>query len=188
MRSQLPTLPSGRRLGRRVSGSRRCWGGSAPRSLATAGLDVWASAWRTIQAREIWKAHGKWVDETDPSFGPGIRERFAWARTVSADDEREARAMQAQAREEIEAAFAVGGAVIVPAVPSPAPLLDATAEELEHYRTRAMMLTCSAGLAALPQITVPAGEVDGCPVGLGIIGPAGSDLSLLELACRLSTI
>ena len=161
-------------------------GGSKPGSLSTPGLERWASAWRTIQAREIWKAHGKWVEDTNPSFGPGIRERFEWARTVSTAEEREARAVQEQARAELDAAFAEGSVIIVPAAPSAAPLLDATADELERYRTRAMMLTCSAGLAELPQITVPAGEVEGCAVGLGIIGPAGSDLSLLELACRLS--
>ena len=47
-----------------------------------------------------------------------------------------------------------------------------------------MMLTCIAGLCGLPQITIPAGVVDGCPVGLGLIGPAGSDRALLELAVR----
>jgi amidase len=38
-----------------------------------------------------------------------------------------------------------------------------------------------AGIAGLPQITVPAGEVDGCPIGLWLVGPSHSDERLLEL-------
>lgn len=159
-------------------------GGALETALSSTGLADWASAWRTIQAREVWKVHGAWVDEHDPAFGPGIRERFEWARTVDADEERGARAVQASAQARLREVFGDVGLVLVPAVPSVAPRLDATAEELEEYRTRAMMLTCAAGLCELPQITVPAGEAEGCPVGLGVIGPHGSDLELLALACR----
>lgn len=31
-------------------------------------------------------------------------------------------------------------------------------------------------------MSLPIGEVDGCPLGLGIIGPRGSDEDLLQLA------
>ena len=159
-------------------------GGEVERTVSGAGLDAWATAWRTIQAREVWKAHGAWVDAHDPPFGPGIRERFEWARTITADDEREARAVQDAARSDVASALDAGAVIVTPAVPRVAPRLDETADELERYRTRAMMLTCSAGLAECPQITIPAGEIDGCPVGLGVIGPKGSDLWLLELAQR----
>ncbi|MGI9658731.1 MAG: amidase [Gaiellaceae bacterium] len=158
--------------------------GSMELDLSSRGLAEWASAWRTIQAREIWRAHGTWVDENDPPFGPGIRERFDWARTVSAEDEERARAVQSEARDELEAALAKGAVILAPSVPSVAPRRDETADALEVYRTRAMALTCSAGLAGLPQISIPAGDVGECPVGLGVIGPAGSDLWLLELARR----
>jgi amidase len=48
-----------------------------------------------------------------------------------------------------------------------------------------MALTCSAGLAGLPQVTLPVGAVDGCPVGLSFIGWTNGDESLLDLAVAL---
>lgn len=162
-------------------------GGATSSRLSSAGLDEWASAWRTIQARDVWRAHGAWVTEHDPSFGPGIRERFEWARTLSDWEEQEARAVQDAARRELAAVLSRGRFVLLPAAAAPAPKLDASAEELERYRTATMKLTCSAGLGGMPQITLPAGELDGCPVGLGVLGPAGSDLELLALARRYET-
>ena len=35
------------------------------------------------------------------------------------------------------------------------------------------------------QITIPCVSVSGCPVGLGIIGPQGSDKALLEAAVKI---
>jgi amidase len=159
-------------------------GGSTSRTLSQAGLDSWASAWRTVQAREVWQVHGVWVSESEPSFGPGIRERFEWARTVTAEEEATARVAGDAARRELLGVLGGDGVALLPAVPVPALRLDATEEEREVYRTATLMLTCSAGLAGLPQVTLPAGEVEGCPVGIGVMGPAGSDLALLELAKR----
>jgi len=39
-----------------------------------------------------------------------------------------------------------------------------------------------------PQVNLPVAEVDGAPVGLGLIGARGSDEALLELACKLAGI
>jgi amidase len=49
-----------------------------------------------------------------------------------------------------------------------------------------LSLTSIAGLARLPQVSIPAGRVNGCPVGLSLIGPPGSDRALLDLAVQLS--
>jgi Asp-tRNA(Asn)/Glu-tRNA(Gln) amidotransferase A subunit family amidase len=42
-----------------------------------------------------------------------------------------------------------------------------------------------AGVAGLPQITLPAAAVDGCPVGLSLVGGEGADEHLLQLAVAL---
>jgi amidase len=47
-------------------------------------------------------------------------------------------------------------------------------------------MTCIASMARLPQVNIPAGRVNGCPVGLSLIGPQGSDRALLSLAAQLS--
>jgi len=46
----------------------------------------------------------------------------------------------------------------------------------------ALELLCAAGLASLPQISIPAGTVEGAPVGLSLIAGPGQDGLLLALA------
>ena len=57
---------------------------------------------------------------------------------------------------------------------------------LDAVRGRNLQLTCIAGLAGLPQVSVPAGRIDGGPVGFGLIGPRGSDRALLDLAVAVA--
>ncbi|MEX2409603.1 MAG: hypothetical protein WD489_10895, partial [Rhodovibrionaceae bacterium] len=63
-----------------------------------------------------------------------------------------------------------------------------TAEDLRDHRSRVLSLTCLAGLTGLPQVTLPLASVSGCPLGLSLIGPPGSDLGLLKLAVRFSRL
>lgn len=80
------------------------------------------------------------------------------------------------------------GILSLPTAPGPAPLLLSDAATLEDWRKRMISLTCIAGLAGLPQVSLPVGFVEGCPVGLSLIGPPGSDESLLLLAERIMTV
>ena len=66
------------------------------------------------------------------------------------------------------------------------PLATTPAEALVEHRGRTLSLTCVAGLARLPQVSLPLARVEGCPLGLGLIGPRGSDQRLLALAEALS--
>ena len=70
----------------------------------------------------------------------------------------------------------------LPTTPDIAPLLNLPPTELVEFRTRALSLLCIAGLARLPQINLPLATLDGCPLGLSIVGPYGSDLELLAIA------
>lgn len=74
----------------------------------------------------------------------------------------------------------------IPTAPGAAPALDCSGEQLETFRARALALTSIAGLCGLPQVTVPVASLDDGPVGLGIVGPRGSDEALLALAERLA--
>lgn len=40
----------------------------------------------------------------------------------------------------------------------------------------------------LLQVTLPVVQIDGCPVGVSLVGPKGSDEQLLELTEKLMTI
>jgi len=46
-------------------------------------LTDWFEIFRICQPYEIWQCHGEWVTEKNPSFGPGIKERFAMAAGIT---------------------------------------------------------------------------------------------------------
>jgi amidase len=70
-------------------------------------------------------------------------------------------------------------------MPDIAPLRSAPESTLEDYRNRAIRMLCIAGLAGLPQLSLPLAGRDGAPLGLSLMGPAGSDASLVRLAQRI---
>ena len=154
--------------------------------IAPDGFEKWRAAVRVIQAHEIWQVYGRFVTEKKPRFGPGVAERMQVASKITAAEADAAREVQAAARTHIRAQIAPGTVVVLPSAPCIAPRIDTSAAELDSYRTRVMRLTCVAGLGGLPQVSIPAGTVAGCPAGLSLIGWAGGDEALLDLAFTLS--
>jgi amidase len=154
--------------------------------IAPNGLDAWRDAVRIIQAYEIWQVYGQFVTEKKPRFGPGVAERMQAASKVTGAEAEAARKVMATARDRIRATIKPGTVVALPSAPCIAPRIDTPAAEMDAYRTRVMRLTCTAGLGGLPQVSIPAGTVAGCPVGLSLIGWAGGDEALLDLAATLS--
>jgi amidase len=126
------------------------------------------------------------VTTAKPQLGPGIKERIAFASTVTATQADAARGVMAAARAQLRALVPPGTVMALPTSPCIAPPVDLPADALESFRVRVQRLTCASVLSGLPQITIPAGIVDGCPAGLSLIGWAGGDEALLELACGLA--
>lgn len=148
-------------------------------SLADGDYPAWREVFRICQAAEVWQSHGDWVTATDPDFGPGIRERFQIASSIGRDALEPAKAK----RSDITGRFIdlLGDDVVValPTAPGPAPLRSAQESALDSYRMAALELLCPAGLAGLPQVSIPAGLVDGAPVGLSLMAGRGRDAELL---------
>lgn len=46
-------------------------------------------------------------------------------------------------------------------------------------------MLCVAGLAGFPQLSMPLAQRDGAPLGISLLGPAGSDRALVALAERI---
>ncbi len=155
-------------------------------TVAPSGLDGWREAFRIFQAKEVWDSFGDFITRAKPKLGPGIKERMAFAATVTADQADAAGATVAAARAHIRALVPSGTIMALPTAPSIAPLADANDMELELFRVRAQRLSCMAGLAGLPQMNLPVGTVAGCPAGLSLIGWAGGDEALLDLAVSLA--
>jgi amidase len=155
-------------------------------TIAPDGFDPWREAFRIIQAYETWQSFGGFVAKHRPKIGPGIRERMDFAASVTKEQVDAACAVQLKARAHIRSVAAPGTVLVLPTAPSIAPRVDTPAGDLEDFRVRVMRLTCTAGCAGLPQMSIPAGTLDGCPIGLSFIGWAGGDEALLDLAVTLS--
>jgi Asp-tRNA(Asn)/Glu-tRNA(Gln) amidotransferase A subunit family amidase len=140
---------------------------------------AWLAAFQTLQAAEAWAVHGTWLDGRMDTLGPAVRARFERARAVGAVEAEAARSAVGHARAQIRERL--GERVLVlPSTATVAPL----PEEAEAAREATMLLTCVAGIGGLPAVSVPVTTASGLPAGACLVGPAGSDRALLELAGR----
>ena len=161
-------------------------GSRADITVSPDGLPGWYETFRVIQAWEIWSNHAAWVEEVKPEFGPGIRERFEWASRVTQAEVEAARIRRGAIVERIGSLFEEGDVLCLPTSPRVAPPVDAPTDELENrVRAQAMSLLCIAGLAGLPQVSLPLASLGGLPLGFSLVGPRGTDRQLLALASRL---
>jgi amidase len=154
--------------------------------ISLEGFDPWREAFRTIQGYEVWQTFGEFVTRQRPVIGPGVRERIEYSASVTEAEVAAARAVKAEACAHILQTVKPGTLLALPTAPCIAPPIDLPQAELDDFRVRVMRLTCTAGMAGLPQMNLPIGTLAGCPVGLSFIGWLGGDETLLDLACELS--
>jgi len=139
-----------------------------------------ADSFRILQGAEIAGQHGAWIDRHGPTFGPGVRERFLWIRTIDAEAVASATVVRERVARHMEGLLGDDALLILPTAPGIAPPLKTPAAELEAFRARAFALLSIAGLARLPQVTLPLGTLEGCPLGLSLLAPRGRDRGLLD--------
>jgi amidase len=166
-----------RRLGCQVS----------ERALLDRPPEVLAEAFRDRQMREIWAVHGPFVSEHRPRIAPDIAERFEMARALAEQGNHDHPSPSGQALDFIAAralarqtldTLPAGAVVVLPSAPGGAtePL------EAPDTRSRLLALTCIAGLAGAPQVSLPLCRVAGLPLGLGLLARPGEDELLLAAA------
>jgi amidase len=160
-------------------------GAASPVQAALDGFDAMYWHFRHIQGREAWNTDGGFIRRYAPPLGPGVAERFAWSSQVSDEQASQATAFRARLRAHLDALLGTDGVFVMPTMPDIAPLRSAPESTLEDYRNRAIRMLCIAGLAGLPQLSLPLAGRDGAPLGLSLMGPAGSDASLVRLAQRI---
>jgi amidase len=149
-------------------------------------LDAMYWNFRYIQGFESWQVDGAFIRRFAPPLGPGVSQRFAWAREVSDQQVAQARAFRDRFRAHLAQLLGRDGVLVLPTMPDIAPLVNEPEAALEDYRNRAIRLLCVAGLSGFPQLSLPLAGRSGAPLGLSLLGPAGSDRSLVRLAERIT--
>jgi len=150
------------------------------------GLDAHRAAYAVLQGAEAWEVHGAWIARTRPALGPGVAQRFRMGAEVTQAQRTAAAALREEVRAHLLALLGTRGVLCLPAAAGPAPPRALPAEDLVGWRARTLRLLSAAGLAGAPVLVLPAGRVEGCPVGLALLGPPGADEALLRLGARLA--
>ena len=112
--------------------------------------------------------------------------RFAWSGNVTDAQAGEAAAFGDRFRMHLKLLLGTDGVLVLPTMPDVAPLLTAAEAELEDYRNAAIRMLCISGLSGFPQVSLPLSQRLGAPLGISLLGPAGTDRSLITLAQQIA--
>jgi amidase len=143
---------------------------------------------RHMQGREAWTTDGPLIERYAPPLGPGVAERFAFARQVSDAQVTAAQAFRVAYTAQLNGLLGIDGVLLMPTMPDMAPLRAAPNAALEDYRNRAIRMLCIASFSGTPQLSLPLLTREGAPMGLSLLGPRGSDRSLVALAEQLAAV
>lgn len=155
-------------------------------NLYSADTEGWMTSFRLLQGVEVWQSHGEWIRKNSPKFGPDIHDRFEWAASLDPEGLPAAQMIRTQLAEHLDKLLAEDGVLCIPSSPSIALQKDTGGEELEKFRGRALALLCVAGLAGLPQVSLPLAMFASCPLGISLIGPRDADARLLSLSSSIA--
>lgn len=150
--------------------------------------DIDTAYWslRRIQGHEAWGVHGSFIERYRPPLGPGIDERFAYSKTVTEAQYAAATAYRERFTKHLTDVLGHDGVLVMPTTADIAPMIGESGETLESFRNRSIQMLCLAGLSGFPQVSLPLGQRLGAPLGLSLLGPAGSDMGLIRLAQRIA--
>ena len=141
----------------------------------------WLECYRVVQCAGIWQTLGPWIRAAQPRFGDAVAPRFAEASSITPSEIARWTPVRASLAVRVRAMLGDGIGLVVPTAPRIALRKNAMPSEFADFYPRALTLTSIAGHAGLPQLSVPVGDVDGCPVGLSILASSGHDRALLEV-------
>ncbi len=130
-------------------------------------------------ARELGEHLAPLEAQKPDDLSDNLKFLLAYGRQRSAAEVADSEALLASARDSVLAAVGAG-ALLLPTAPQAAvaPGGRAPANQADF--------TALASIAGLPAIAIPAGtDVDGMPVGVQLVGAAGNELGLIDLARRL---
>jgi len=148
-------------------------------------LTKWMDYFRFPQGAEAWAAHGEWITRVKPQFGPAIKGRFEWASTIDPKDVTRAGTRREEITRRMDELLRDNAVLALPSAPDIALPRNSPPAMVDGLRARALPMLCIAGLARLPQVSLPLATLKGCPLGLSLIAARGNDTLLLDIARRL---
>lgn len=140
-----------------------------------------------IQRAEAYEVHAERIEDQPEKFDPEVLERLRASRGVLGWEYVRALKDRARLQAEFARLFQEVDVLALPTVAITAPALQqriVAGPGSATVRETLLGLTNPWNVLGLPAITLPAGWVDGLPVGLQLVAAAGADEALLALAAR----
>ncbi len=157
--------------------------GELCRDDAAADLATWLECYLALMGAEVASCHGAWIAEARPEFGRIAAAGFEFINAADRTRVGDTVARREHYCRQLVRALGPRDLLCLPTVPSLAPLKGASADDRTGgYYLRTLSITSIAGIARLPQISLPLATVSGAPVGLSLVAPHGEDLFLLNAA------
>lgn len=148
----------------------------------------WLHSYQILQGYEIWETLGRRLATKRIALSETIAERFAQTRLIDDENLAKARQFRDAASERLIRTIPRDVAIVIPSSPTVALKKSATKDETAAFYATSLTLNSIAGHAGLPQVCIPAGTVDGCPVSLSLIGRAGDDIRLIATASLIAQL
>ena len=158
----------------------------AEQVMAPPGLAGWARAQRMLQPYEAWLTFRGWLDRANPRMQFSVARNLLLGSMIAAEERAWAALVREEARGRMRQLLPPGTIVCLPTTPFPAPARGQPLSALDSVRSRILALCAHGGLTGVPQVSLPGATVGGLPVGLSIVGPHGSDATLVAIARRLA--
>lgn len=155
-------------------------------SVSMGSLDSLTHAFRSIQSTQAWETNGELITKHRIGVSPDVLQRLHAGRDLPDTDRAAAQIFAQRYREYLVNLVGKDGVVVMPTVHDVSPLRTETDPTvLADFRAGALEMTAPASLAGLPQLTLPLAFHQGAPIGISLLGPAGSDRWLIELAAEI---
>jgi amidase len=157
-------------------------GSASNAKIVLESFEVMYWNFRYLQGREAWQVDGPLISKFHPPLGAGVAARFDWSSKVTDEQVAGATQFREKFRAKLLAILGNDGVLVMPTMPDIAPLISDDEAGLEKYRNSAIQMLCIAGMAGFPQLSLPLAGRLGAPLGISLLGPPGSDRSLVRLA------
>ncbi|MEE8042763.1 MAG: amidase, partial [Pseudomonadales bacterium] len=144
----------------------------------------WFRVW-SVQVREVWGVLGEWIDTVQPDSTVLNRKNLAAGADSNEAEMAQARAHWKRLRARVDDCIARDTVACLPTTVDVAPLKGNGTEALVEFTRPTFCLMSIAGVAGLPQLTLPLASIDGLAVGVSLIGPRGSDEQLVAIGRSL---
>lgn len=163
--------------------------GARCETLTLNGLEEAVNALVLINLAEPAALHIRWLSERPQDYGDDVRLLLQTGLGISAVEYLQAQRYRTALRLQMLESFRHVDVILVPTLPFTAPRKGQETVDIggkqESVLTGNMRFNALASLSALPAVSFPGGfDRDGLPIGLQLIGPDGSEGTLMALAAR----